>query len=238
MKVIDRVKLAAAAFLLMAGSWPIGSASARQTDFRDSGEFMIYSGGRQIGTEKYAIAASADAVTSTSTLEFRNSGTNQKVQLETRLDMNGRFVPVKYVLKSDVDGKKGTISGEFGRNQAMFTYAPEGGASRKSGMLVGDDYTLLDTNIFHHFLFIARLFDYSSKKPQRFEVAIPQEQESGFITVTDAGKENIVVRGKKTEARRLKVDSGSLQIDLWVDNRKMLQKIAVPGRDLEILHDP
>jgi hypothetical protein len=203
----------------------------------ESGEFRILSGGREVGTEKYAITGAGDNITSLSTLQFRNPGENhQKITLETKLEMNARYVPKSYTLKSEVEGKAGTVIGEFGPNQAMFAYDTGSGPPRKGGLLVGKEYTLLDTNIFHHFIFLARLFNYDRKgKPQQLEVVVPQEQESGFVSITEVAREEIDVRGKKVSTRHLQVDSGALQIQMWVDTQRDVQKIAVPGRGIEVL---
>jgi hypothetical protein len=210
--------------------------AAEKKGSNESGEFRIFSGGREVGTEKYAITGVGDSITSISTLQFRNPGENhQKITLETKLEMNARYVPKSYTLKSEVEGKTGTIIGEFGPNQAMFAYDTGSGSPRKSGLLVGNEYTLLDTNIFHHFIFLARLFNYDRKeKPQKFEVVVPQEQESGFVSITEVAKEEIDVRGKRVSTRHLQLDSGALQIQIWVDNQRDIQKIAVPGRGLEV----
>ncbi len=214
-----------------------GVAIAWQKGAQESGEFRIYSGGREVGSEKYAITGSGDVITSASTLQFRKPGEkNQKITLESKLEMNGKYVPKNYTLKSDVDGKTGMIAGEFGPNQAMFSYDVGAGQPRKSGLLVGNEYTLLDTNLFHHFVFLARLFDYDKKdKPQRFEVVVPQEQDSGFVSISEIGKEDIEVRGKKVNAHLLQIDSGTLKIQMWVDKQRIVQKITVPGRGIEVL---
>ncbi|HYK90239.1 MAG TPA: hypothetical protein VE398_15800 [Acidobacteriota bacterium] len=206
---------------------------------REEGEFKIYAAGKEIGSEKYVILFSGDAVSSTSVLDFRNPGDrHQRVQLDSKLEMDGHFVPKTYQLKSDVDGQKGTINGQFSANQAMFEYVGKG-TPKKSGLLVGNQFTLLDTNIFHHFVFLARLFKYESKeKFQSFEVVIPQEQDNGMLKISNLNKETITVRGKKIEAHHLQVDSGSVMIHLWVDGQKIVQKITVPDKQIEVVRNP
>jgi len=164
-------------------------------------------------------------------VEFRNpEASNQRVRFETSLEMNSNLTPIHYRLKSDVDGKKGTITGTFSANQAMFEYAGDTG-TRKSGLLTGNAFTLLDTNVFHHFSFIARLFlAKGSVKEQRFEVLIPQEADSGFVTVSDKGKQNVIVQGKKKAVRQLLMDTGVLKIDVWVDSDAAVQRISVPSK--------
>jgi hypothetical protein len=128
------------------------------------------------------------------------------------------------------------LSAKFAPGQVSFEY-PVAGVQRKTGLLVGDKYVLLDENVFHHFVFLARLFDFSSKeRSQSFEVVIPQELDNGTIKVSDAGKEKVALKGKKEkELHHLKLDSGLVQIDLWIDDQKIVHKIALPGKGIEVL---
>jgi hypothetical protein len=206
---------------------------------REEGEYRIFIGGKEIGSEKYVIVSSPDSSTSSSTLDFRDpAGGHRKAHFETKLEADMRYVPRSYELKSEVDGQKGSIIGSFPINEAMFEYRG-GPAPRKTGLLVGNEYTLLDTNIFHHFVFIARLFNFESKeKTQKFEVVIPQEADSGFLKVQDLKREVIVVRGKKMEMHRLLADSGQLTMQLWVDDQHVLHKIAVKDKGIEVIRNP
>jgi hypothetical protein len=205
---------------------------------REEGEFRIFVSGREIGTEKFVIVASGDSASSTSIVQFRNPAEkHQKVQFETRLNMDGHYVPRNYELKSDVDGQRGDIVGTFSSNQAIFQYSG-GPSTRKSGLMVGDKFTLLDTNIFHHFIFLVRLYDFDSReKTQQFEVAIPQEPDSGFLKITELKRENITVRGKKMDAHHLRADSGTMVVDLWVDSQRILYKIVVRSKEIEVVRD-
>jgi hypothetical protein len=203
---------------------------------REEGEFKIVVNGSDVGSENFVIASSGDSATSTSVLEFRNpSNRDQKVKMETKLEMGSNYLPKDYLLTSDVDGKKGQIHAEFSSHQVMFDLSASG-TGQRSGLLLGDDYAVLDTNIFHHFIFLTRLFDKGDReKSRRFEVVIPQEQDNGKITLTDMRNDPLSIKGKKTEVRRILVDSGSVQINLWVDRDGILQKIAVPSKGIEVL---
>jgi hypothetical protein len=205
---------------------------------REEGEFKIYVSGKEIGTEKFVIVTSADSASSTSFVQFRNPGDrHQKVQFETQLNMDGHYVPRSYELKSDVEGLKGTIVGSFGPNQVIFRYT--GGPSpRQSGLVVGDKFTILDTNILHHFIFLVRLFEFDhGEKPQQFEVAIPQEPDEGFLRVTELKRENITVHGKKVDAHHLRADSGAMVVDLWADSQRILYRISVPSKAIDVVRD-
>jgi len=202
----------------------------------EEGQFKIVVNGSEIGNERFSIASLGESASSVSTLEFRNpSNRNQKVKMESKLEMGMKFLPKDYLLTSDVDGKKGQIHAEFSSHQVMFDLSGSG-TGQRSGLLLGEEYTVLDTNFFHHFIFLTRLFDSGGReKSRRFEVIIPQEQDNGTVTLTDRGNEPLSVKGKKTEARRILVDSGSVQINLWVDRGGTLQKIDVPSKGIEVL---
>lgn len=203
---------------------------------REEGEFRILLQGKEIGFEKYAITTEGDAVRSNSTVEFRAPGTSRTmVRLETKLETDAHFVPRSYQCSIDIDGKRANISSSISPNEAMFEYTGTPGP-RKSGVLVGERYTILDSNVFHHFIFLSRVFDFdSNQKIQRMEVVIPQEMDEGVLKMSQHERETIQVRGKRLEARHLKADSGTVQMDLWVDDQRNLQKIVVPEKGIEVI---
>jgi hypothetical protein len=151
--------------------------------------------------------------------------------------MDGRYLPRSYELKSDVDGQKGGIRSQFSPNQVIFEYSG-GDRSQRSGLLLGDRVTVLDTNVFHQFIFLTRQFKYGGgATPQNSEVVIPQEKETGILKIRELGKENIVVKGKKYSTTHLRVDSDALQIHVWVDGNRIPRKIAVPDKQIEVILD-
>jgi hypothetical protein len=211
------------------------AAPARETN--DEGTFRILVGGREIGSEKYALTVSGDTARSTSTLDFQNpSGMPRKLHFESELEMDATFHPTHYKLKTDVDGRTNFLVGTFSPNEAMFEFGVAG-APRKAGLLVSKDYTMLDTNIFHHFIFLVRLFNFeASEKVQKFEVVIPQETDSGVLRIQQAGHESLAVGGRKHDLRKLAVDSGEKKIELWADPKdRRLYKIAVPAQRIDVL---
>ena len=61
---------------------------------QEEGEFKIVVQGKEIGSEHYVLAVTENSASSTSVLNFRNpSNTQQKVQMESKLDMDGHFRP-------------------------------------------------------------------------------------------------------------------------------------------------
>jgi hypothetical protein len=213
--------------------------SAEQKSFREEARFEIRVAGRQIGQEKFLIEAAGDSVRTNSTSNLSDpANRRQTVRIETNLTMDSRFVPQRYQIQTDVGGQKGIMRGTFSQGEGTFEFADAGGSLRKTGLLVGERYIVLDTNVFHHFVFIARLFDFGSKeKAQSVEVVIPQELQNGLLNVSEIALEKVTVGGKRRELHHLKADSGQVQIDLWVDDQHLLHKIALPAKGIEVIRN-
>jgi hypothetical protein len=211
--------------------------TADETPRREESRFDIYVDGKEIGFEKFSILTSSAGVDSTSVVSFRDPGkTHKKVRMETQLSMDGHFLPHSYQLRTDVEGQKGTITGTFVPGEAIFDYKGSGKPMRR-GLLIGDRCLLLDTNVFHHFIFVARLFDLRAGGTQAVEAVIPQELDGGKLKVSEAGLERLSIRGKKMDLHRLNADSGMMLINLWIDDQKILYKIAFPAKKIEVIRN-
>jgi hypothetical protein len=224
--------------VVVLSAWVLPAVSVRsveQPSSREESQFSINIAGHEVGREKFTIVTSAETISSNSILEFQENGNKgHKMKIETQLTADAQFVPKAYQLKTDIDGQKGLIRGTFAPAEAMFEISGSG-APIKNGLLVGDHYQILDSNVFHHYAFIARAFDLNgNEKPQSFEVVVPQELDRGVLKVSNAGMEKTSLRGKTKNLYHLKVDSGQLRLDLWVDEHKILHKIEIPGKKIEI----
>jgi hypothetical protein len=211
-------------------------APAEDVEIRpEKAQFEVFMDGQEIGKESFTIEVTGDTITTRSTATFRNLGIRrQKVQMESELSMDRHYLPQTYQLRTDVGGQKGTIKGTFGDGEAIFEYR-ESDNPRKRGLLVGDTFVVLDTNVFHHFIFLVRLFDFAPNKRQSIEVVIPQALDGGILKVNEIGIEKVMVGGKQRDLRHLRADSGLLQIDLWIDDQRTLYKIAMPAKNIEVL---
>jgi hypothetical protein len=203
---------------------------------RDEAQFDIYIAGTQIGKEKFAVLISKDSVSTHSSADLHNLGDkHQNIEIKTELKADSLYKPLAYQVHTEIDGQKGSIIGRFSEGQAMFEFSSDGNPSKR-GLLVGDRYIILDTNVFHHFIFVARLFDLdSNEESQSFEVIVPQELNNGILNVSEAGIEKIQVSGKNRILHHLKADSGVVSIDLWIDDRGILYKIALPDKHVEVI---
>jgi hypothetical protein len=210
---------------------------AEEAPQREESQFVIYVAGKEIGYEKFSIFSSADTIESKSVVNFQDpGGKHKKVRMETQLSMDSHFLPRAYQLRTDVEGQKGMVTGTFAPGEATFEYKGSGNPLKR-GLLVGERYVILDTNVFHHFIFIARLFNLRSGSAQSIEAVIPQELEGGKLKVSEVGLERMSIHGKKMDLHHLKVDSGVLLIDLWMDDQKIVYKIALPAKKIEVIRN-
>jgi hypothetical protein len=216
---------------------PVPAFAEDQKIQREEARFDIFVDGKEIGQEKYSIVNSGDTIASHSIVDFRDPGNQrQRVRMETQLSLDSRYLPQTYQLRTNVNGKKGTINGRFVPGEATFEYLGSGNP-RTRGLLVGERFIVLDTNVFHHFIFVARLFDFNSEGSQSIEAVIPQELDDGILKIKGTGLERISVGGKKRDLHHLRIDSGFLQIDLWMDDERILHKIALPAKKIEVIRN-
>ena len=210
---------------------------AEEAPQREESQFGIYVAGKEIGYEKFSILSSADTVESKSVVSFQDpGGKRKKVRMETQLSMDSHFLPRAYQLRTDVEGQKGMITGTFAPGEATFEYKGSGNPMKR-GLLVGERYVILDTNVFHHFIFIARLFNLRSGGAQSIEAVIPQELDGGKLKVSEVGLERMSIHGKKMNLHHLNADSGLLLIDLWIDDQQIVYKIALPAKNIEVIRN-
>jgi hypothetical protein len=203
---------------------------------REQAQFNIYVAGKEAGKEKFTILTSSKSVKSSSILEFQEPGkSGSTMKIETQMTADSQFLPQSYQVRIDLNGKKEVLIGTFDQGQAMFETRGSG-EPRKSGVLMGERCTILDSNVFHHFIFIARAFKLDSKKQsQSFDVIVPQEPDNGILKVDDLGIEKTSLRGKEKSLHHLQANSGQLIIDLWIDNQRILHKMTIPAKKVEII---
>jgi hypothetical protein len=214
----------------------VGFSADKKIVNDEKGRFGIYVDGKEIGEERYSIQGSSDSFQSESEVAFKNSGAkSQEVKIETQLTMDENYMPQSYRVKSSVGGRNKEIEATFVPGQATFKY-PANGILHQSGLLLDDYYVLLDANVFHHFIFVGRLIEFdNSDSIQSLDVVIPQELDNGVLEIRDAGLDKIALHGKKKELHHLKVETGKQKFDLWVDDSRLLHKIAFPMKNIEVI---
>ena len=91
---------------------------------------------------------------------------------------------------------------------------------------------ILDNNVYYHYAVLARLYDWNQRGPQTFSVLIPQDMTPGTVTVESLGTQD-TPSGK---LELLKVRSTDLEIDLYVQGRKLV-RLAVPASNVIVEYE-
>jgi hypothetical protein len=70
---------------------------------------------------------------------------------------------------------------------------------------------------------------------QTFHVFVPQEALPGLITVQDLGNAPITTDGNTANPRHLLITTDLAHIDLWIDDQQHIQRVSVPGAQLDAI---
>lgn len=214
---------------LLAGTRAGGQAAVEAQKDR----LRILRNGQPVGSEQYEIAGTGTEVHARAdvTLSLGEAQVHQKASLLLRADLAPRRYewrmeePLKRWLRVEFSGNRGTIyfPREDGQEeQQVFDF----GTTRVA---------VLDNNIFHHFLLLARLYDFDRGGPQTIKVFIPQSVQPGEVTVELLGVETREVEGRPQPVRQLALTTADNRVLLWVSARGRFVRLQVPQANVEVV---
>jgi hypothetical protein len=187
--------------------------------------------GQPAGKEEFEIAPSGGDWIARGTAEVQPPGAPAtRITASLMLKPNG--TPVHY--EWSVQGpKRASSTVEFQGGTAAIELHLEGAKPFTQQLFFNTPrIAILDNNLFHHYAILARLYDWEKKGVQTFPVLIPQEMTPGSVTVEFLGPQS--VRGENLEM--LRVRSEDLEIDLYVDGRRLV-RIVVPASNAEAIRE-
>jgi hypothetical protein len=231
--MLQRILLCAALLTV-----PLAAQAPPQADyptlargFSDSGIFRIRSDGKEVGQEKFTIRWEGDLLKADADIELKVAQ-NPPAKLHTELVVNSAGNMVSYRAARAGSGPQKEIA-VTQEGKVAICEEKGGNVSESTPVLIEPGFVLLDTNIFHHFEFLAaRLL--GNNAPAEIPVLIPQERVSGTIKVQAVGKETLKDGKKKIVVSRFQLDSGQVKISVWFDDAGRLYKISVPQTKAEV----
>jgi hypothetical protein len=156
--------------------------------------------------------------------------------LKPVLNLNRSFEPSAYQVTQDDGVLMRTVRVIFKPDKSERIY--EAGNEHDSREIeLKKDVIILDDNAFHHYILLAKRYDYVKGGIQEFSAFVPQQFMAGKISVSDKGKETIKMGEKGVVLQHLLVDTGELQINLWLDERHELKKLSVPKSNVEVIRE-
>jgi len=207
-----------------------GRVSGSSLLIPEKGKFKIFANGQQLGKEEFEISASGGDwnVRGSSEIQSPQGATHVTGALHLRPD----GTPTHY--EWSIEGPKKASAGiEFNGSVANVELHLEGARPYTQQFTFNSPQVLvLDNNLYHQYVVLARLYDWNKKGAQTFAVLVPQEMTPGNITVDSLGKQE--VGGAKLEELRVKTED--LELDLYLDGQKLV-RIAAPSSNAEIIRE-
>lgn len=204
----------------------------------ETGTFRIYFSGGEIGQEKFRISESGQSVRASAETRLTIERDKEKVSflIHPVLEFNRFFEPVSYEIVQESGPNKTKARVTF--RGAMTEAAYENGSETDLRQIdLQKDVLVLDDNVFHQYIILAKRYDFVKGGIQEFSAFVPQQFISGAVSVSDKGMEAIQVLSQNLKLQHLLVDTGELQISLWLDDRHVLKKLAVPKSGVEVVRE-
>jgi hypothetical protein len=205
----------------------------------DRGTFKIFSDGQLVGKETFQISGDS--------MNFKAAGETllvlermkEKVtfNIKASYQFSRSFEPLSYQVTQEAGGNVVKASVKFKAGGCEVLYDTGKDAADRRTIELERDVLVLDDNVYHHYIVLARRYNYLKGGDQQFSAFIPQQYLSGDVTVSDKGNEAVDFSGVKVMLQHLLVDTGDLQISLWLDPNHVLKKIAVPQSKVEVIRE-
>jgi hypothetical protein len=194
----------------------------------DRGKFRAYSDGQLAGTEEFSISRSGNEWICRGSSEVKVPGaTTEEVRAELRLGPQGN--PVAYEFTTKGSRKAGAVASFSGTSATMELRGEGASGYSQSFQFDSPRIVVLDNNLFHHYVILARLYDWNAKGSQAFSVLIPQNLTPGTLTVEWGGPQQVGT----TKYEMLRVRTSDLDVELYVANGR-LERILAPTAKVEV----
>jgi hypothetical protein len=202
----------------------------------DEGVFVISLAGRPVGTETFKIHSSLGKVEAQGEirLHIEQNGKTVGVQSFPDLVLDPQLRPVTYTWNQK-GPQSSRLEVDFSGKLARVRYQTISGNEDNRDFALPPDVVVLDDNVFHHYqLIIARYYAMGGGK-QTLPVFVPQEALPSLLTVEDMGNAATSIDGVTANLRHLVITTDVTHIDLWVDDHQHIERISVPGVQLEAI---
>jgi len=196
----------------------------------EKGKFKIFVNGQQVGKEEFEIGSSGADWTVRGNSEIQSPQGNTHVSGTLNLKADGTPVHYQWAMQGP---KKASAEIAFKGTVADVELHLEGARPYTQQFTFNSpQVVVLDNNLYHQYVVLARLYDWNKKGSQSFAVLVPQEMTPGIVTVDSLGKQD--VGGAKLEELRVKTED--LELDLYLDGQKLV-RIVAPSSSAEIIRE-
>ena len=207
---------------------------AGHPDFNDHGIFQILAGGKNIGTEKFDIVASAEKIEAKGEIRLRlpQGGKTIEVRSLPMLVLDPQLHAESYTW-SQKGAQSSQLRVDFLPALAHAQYKTVKGEEDQRDFKLEKDVVILDDNVLHHYQLVVDRYNLAAARKQDFHAFIPQEAVPGTISVEFVGTDPVNVEGATVNLRHLTLSTELTRVDLYVDDQGHLQVINVPAADFQ-----
>ena len=229
---------------------------------RELGRFRIFFAGEEIGHEEFDISESANRITASSRTQLtitrddpveppeyldeedyeefpppdRPPAEPVTFLIQSTLRFNDLFEPENYEVVQDAGPNRMSAKVRFLPDRSRVSYISDEGVDQKR-IELKKDVTVLDDNVFHHYLILSKRYDLCRGGLQEFSAFVPQQFLAGGISVSEVGKEEVEVEDQSLWLRRFLVDTGEFKVNFWLDSDLKLKKLAIPDSEVEVIRE-
>lgn len=198
----------------------------------DRGILKVYSSGQLVGEENFQIVADGSNFKASSETRLTLERINTKVtfNLKSALQFTKNFEPLTYQVTQEAGGNTSRAQVKFKPGASDVQYEND-----TRTIELEKNVAVLDNNVYHHYILLARRYDFEKGGDQEFSAFVPQEFLSGSVSLADNKMENTLINGTATQLQHLVVDTGDLQIHLWLDANHVVRKISVPQSNVDVI---
>lgn len=226
------------------------------------GRFRIFFAGKEVGHEEFEISGSARQFEASSRTQLTISREDPAeppeyldeedyeelpppdrppaepvtFRIQSTLRFNDQFEPAAYEVVQDAGPNQMRAKVEFLPDRSRVSFISDEGIERKR-IELRKDVTVLDDNVFHHYLILSKRYDLCRGGIQEFSAFVPQQFLAGGVSVSEIGKEEVEIEDKPYLLRRFLVDTGEFKVNFWLDSDLKLRKLAIPDSEVEVVRD-
>ncbi len=226
------------------------------------GRFRIFFAGKEIGHEDFKISGSANRIEASSLTQLtitredpaeppeyldeedyeespppdRPPAEPVTFRIQSTLRFNDLFEPEDYEVVQEAGPNRMRAKVQFLPDRSRVSYVSDEGVDRKR-IELRRDVTVLDDNVFHHYLILSKRYDLCRGGIQEFSAFVPQQFLAGGVSVSEIGKEEVEIEDQPYRLRRFLVDTGELKVNFWLDSDLKLRKLAIPDSEVEVVRE-
>ncbi len=206
---------------------------------RDEGSYVVYRNGQVMANEKFRIVARGRTIEAKGETTVTNPNNSSqmlpKSTAELTLDSSWNLSSYKW---RQTGLKQSRIDLTFKANLIEARVRRAGSKTKLRQFLLPANIVILDNNFMHHFALLVYRYDMARGGSQVFQVFVPQEVRPGLLNVQFLGTETIELGGQSVLLGRYKVQTESLALDVWADEKRQLRRLSFPAEGIEVIRQP